>query len=337
MIQFFALLSLMVVSYFAFLPLLKYLIDFLVERGVVDTPSDRRMHNEPVPRGAGLAMVVLFPLYFFLGYKIYAFNVAEYSFLILGLVMVAAVSWWDDIHESPISIRLAVHLCAAFIMLRPYLEVQDYSFILMIIGAISLAGFANIYNFLDGMDGITAFQTIHLSLILMVFSYLSDAPFEEREIILIFSSLCLVFSAAFLKYNIFPAKLFLGDVGSITLGFMLGYCFIVLCLLDYSLIIPTIIANLYYFADGVGTLAMRLLKGEKFWLPHLNHCFQKAMQSGMTPPKVMIKIIRCNVILALLAIAGLYWPVISLALALIATSVLIGYFMSLDAEKRARR
>ena len=132
---------------------------------------------------------------------------------------------------------------------------------------------------------------------------------------------------AFLKYNTHPAKLFLGDVGSISLGFVLGYCFMLLCLADYRLIIPSIIANLYYFADGAGTLFMRFIKGEKFWLPHLNHCFQKAIQQGMKPPKVMSYIIRCNILLATLAISSLHYPALSLLLAVIVTSIVITCFL----------
>lgn len=307
----------------------RFLVLFLPGLGVVDDPEDpRRLHEHKTPTGGGIAVLTSFLLGFVLiDYKIYDFYYSPY--IALPVFLLGLISFFDDIREMPISVRLSIHLMVsgyiAYELLLPYQLFHgelgfwaDYT-----LAFIALAGFANIYNFMDGMDGLTASESCHLSITMLILCFLRYDIIIHSELVVLISGLTLVCSAAFGIYNWHPAKIFIGDIGSICLGLLLGLCLMLIAASSMRLFVSAIIASLYYLGDGGLTILIRLLKGEKIWLPHVNHFFQQAMRKEVPQRKIAFDVILCNYWLMMLAISALYYPVISLifAIALVAKTL----------------
>lgn len=304
----------------------RFLVIFLPKMGLVDDPEDpRRLHESVTPTGGGVAVVLAFLVGFVLiDYKVFELYYSPY--IALPIFMLGLISFFDDIRGMPIFARLAIHLAAAayvtYELLLPYqLFHGELSFwVDFVVAFIALAGFANIYNFMDGMDGLTASQSFHLSVTIMILCFLRYDIIIHSELVLLISSLVLVCTIAFGIYNWHPAKIFIGDIGSICLGILLGLCLILIAASSMRLFVSAIIASLYYIGDGGLTILIRLMKGEKIWLPHINHFFQQAMRKEIPHRKIVFEVILCNYWLMMLAVCALFYPVISLmfAIALVA-------------------
>ncbi|WP_341789969.1 glycosyltransferase family 4 protein [Rickettsia endosymbiont of Polydrusus tereticollis] len=302
--------------------LTRLLIRYLASLGVVDVPSNRRSHDKVTPRGGGLAIVIVVTI---------AFSLFEYlttdalitSIKIIPLLFViAAVSFWDDLKPISAFIRLIVHLiCSAFAVfffLSPVVSL-DYDlplYIIFTLAVIALSGFTNIYNFMDGIDGISCMQSIHLSITMLLLCYLQSYAIANLYFIVTLSTIILGCCSGFLIFNWHPAKVFLGDIGSISLGFLTGLCLLLLSSSGIHLFIACFIAVLYYIADGGLTILIRLINKEKIWQPHLKHFFQKAVQNGKTHKQVVSSVAVCNIFLMILSVTSLYYPIISIMLAL---------------------
>lgn len=309
----------------------KYTINVLSRYNVVDNPSGRRAHAKVTPRGGGIVIYFIFSLAFL--YLDYFFTNFNYSGKLMPLLSgLALVSFYDDIKGTNALLRLFVHLFVAglalYIFLYPNLlfhgEVSGWlDFVLATIG---FAGFINIYNFLDGIDGITALETIHLSISILTLTYLRSDIIYCSSFVSIVAIIILACAIGFLIYNWSPASIFLGDIGSITLGFLMGLCLIMIAASGERLFVASAIAGLYYIADGGITILIRAVRGEKIWLPHLRHFFQQAVKKGMTHKEVTLKISFCNLVLLLLAINALYYPAISILLAMFIVMCILIHF-----------
>ncbi len=141
--------------------------------------------------------------------------------------------------------------------------------------------------------------------------------------IIIINIIILACSLGFLIFNWHPAKIFLGDVGSISLGFLLGLSLLLISASSGHLFIASFIASLYYITDGGLTILIRLVNKEKIWQPHLKHFFQKAVKNGKSHQEVVSRIIICNIMLMLLSILSLYIPLISVIFAILVVMLTI--------------
>jgi UDP-N-acetylmuramyl pentapeptide phosphotransferase/UDP-N-acetylglucosamine-1-phosphate transferase len=180
---------------------------------------------------------------------------------------------------------------------------------------LALTTFLNIYNFLDGIDGISCAESIHLSITILILCYLRAEVVINVNLLIILNVIILASCLSFLIFNWHPAKIFLGDIGSIGLGFTIGLCLLTLSISSSNLFIASLIASLYYIADK-----------EKFWQPHLKHFFQQAVRKGMGHQEIVVKIALCNMSLMLLSVLSLYYPIMSTIIALfIVTTILIHF------------
>jgi UDP-N-acetylmuramyl pentapeptide phosphotransferase/UDP-N-acetylglucosamine-1-phosphate transferase len=307
--------------------LTKYCIVLFKAKNIVDRPSHRRMHAEITPRGGGVAIVITFVLGFVL------MSDASISLRLLPLLLiVAGISFMDDLRHVPAIVRLLTHVTVSAIVVYVFLWPQsllhqalpiyiDYALVVLY-----FAGFINIYNFLDGIDGITAAESIHLSVTILLLCFFSADVIYQAHTVSIIAASILGCSASFLLYNWHPAKIFLGDVGSIALGFLLGLCLLLVATSSAKLFTSCIIACLYYIADGGVTILIRLARREKIWLPHLNHFFQQAVRGGMSHKEVVCKIAACNFCLMLLSLNALHYPIISLMVAIVIVTLLLIHF-----------
>lgn len=307
--------------------MIKALIVPLSKFGMIDVPGIRRAHATATPRGGGLAislvLIVVGPIFEYIMTKSFHYS----GKALPPFFLISLISFLDDIKTIKVLVRLVVHLfCASFVVysfLYPSLLLH-YNLpisLIFILAVTGLTAFLNIYNFLDGIDGITAAESIHLSVTILILCYLKSEIIVHLNFIVGVTTLICACSISFMIFNWPPAKIFLGDVGSISLGFLIGLNLLLIAAASERLFLSATIASLYYLADGGLTILIRLLNGEKIWQPHLKHFFQKAVKRGMSHKQVVKRIILCNFILMILSVSGLYVPLISLFFAVIVVSI----------------
>jgi len=290
------------------------LLPFLRARAILDHPNDRSSHDTPTPKGGGLALVAVV-LTAWVGSGLYLESGTFLTWALPGVALIlAGLSWVDDLRGLPQVIRLAVQVTSvtAILLLKPTHDEFFQGLLPHVLDAL-LAGiiwvwFINLFNFMDGIDGITSIETIIIG---VGVALTGEGPTA------LLGGILAAAAAGFLKWNWHPAKIFMGDVGSVPLGFLLGWL-----LLDVAgnghwtvaLILPA-----YYLADATITLDRRALKGEKVWHAHRQHFYQQAVQRGLSHANVSIKVAFLGALLvnlAWLAKHGWSLPAISAALVL---------------------
>ncbi|MFK7967872.1 MAG: UDP-phosphate alpha-N-acetylglucosaminyltransferase [Rickettsiaceae bacterium] len=310
-------------SFILSIVLVKGAVIIMSKLNIVDKPSKRRVHSRVTPRGGGIAFVItfclLFPMFEYLCLGTF-YNSGNVISIFLPITL---VSFWDDVSEIPIAFRLLIHtLCsvlAVMWLIHPHriLHSELSLNIDLIIGSFALLTFLNVYNFLDGIDGITISESIHLSFTILILCILKHDIIPNVWTIITVACIILGWSCGFILFNWQPASIFIGDVGSIGIGFIIGICLLTVASGSDRLFAACVISSLYYIADGGLTLLIRLIKGEKIWQPHLQHFFQKAVKKGENHKTVVLRIIQCNFILMLLSTGSLFYPIICIILGLL--------------------
>jgi len=279
---------------------------------LLDIPNERSSHSSPTPRGGGLAIA-----FTALGGIILAamWNWIDWNLAIAltgGGSMIAAVGWIDDHRDLPALVRFAVQfLSAAWAMFwlggLPGLTVGSTQLSLGIagipLGVIGIVWAINLYNFVDGIDGLAAGEAVTTGmiggLILLAMGHYGLA---------MVSLLIAAANAGFLPLNWAPAKLFMGDVGS---G-MLGYLFAVLAIASENagavpLLIWVLLLGAFVF-DATVTLCRRIAHGERWYHAHHSHAYQRMVQAGRSHAQVSSMILAINFVLAALAIVAWLRP-----------------------------
>jgi UDP-N-acetylmuramyl pentapeptide phosphotransferase/UDP-N-acetylglucosamine-1-phosphate transferase len=269
--------------------------NLLLKRGILDRPNTRSSHKVAVPRGAGWAVIaVLIPGMAIIG--LYQDSLSSHINLIWGILLLAAISWIDDSEGAHPGLRLAAHLVAAYLGSLAFGTDQTLfgnllpfwcDRLVMIVG---WAWFINLFNFMDGIDGITGVESIAIATgVCMVLAAANvAAPFADN-LTLVFTGTCL----GFLVLNWHPAKIFLGDIGSVPLGYIAGFLLLTLALNHQWA--PALILPLYYLADSGITLSKRAFRGEKVWKAHREHFYQTAALGVGRHDHVVIWILLANV------------------------------------------
>jgi UDP-N-acetylmuramyl pentapeptide phosphotransferase/UDP-N-acetylglucosamine-1-phosphate transferase len=194
-------------------------------------------------------------------------------------------------------------------------------------GMLLLAGlwFVNLVNFMDGLDLMTAAEVVPVAGTLMVLGWLGDFPLLPTMIAAALGGAMLGFA----PFNRPVAKVFLGDVGSLPIGLVLGWG--LLQLAYQHQIIAALLLPLYYLADATLTLVLRISRGEPFWIAHRSHFYQRAIQNGFTVSQVVGEVFVLNLVLAGLAIASVHansigWRVPLLAIGAMVVALILYRF-----------
>jgi UDP-N-acetylmuramyl pentapeptide phosphotransferase/UDP-N-acetylglucosamine-1-phosphate transferase len=187
--------------------------------------------------------------------------------------------------------------------------------------------FINLYNFMDGIDGLAGAEGIAVAAgyTLVVAVAGLDTPLGSLALVLAAAT------AGYLFWNWHPAKVFMGDTGSIALGFLLGWLMIDLAwrgLWAAAMILP-----LYFVADATLTLVKRVARGEKPWRPHRQHAYQRAVLGGTRPSAVVLRTAIANAALIALALVSIGHPFLALAGAAGVVALLLA---NLESLARAR-
>ncbi len=266
-----------------------------LDKQIVDVPNQRSSHAAPKPRGGGLIFVSI-ALFFYAVLTLFFRGNFEWSYFV-GALLVALVSWIDDLFSISFLIRFAVHTFAASIVIwdigffreiyLPFFGQTNFGILGAVLTLFWIIWLTNAYNFMDGIDGIAGMQAVTAGLgWFFVGKILGVDELSIYGGILAFSCL------GFLIHNWDPARIFMGDVGSAFLGFT----FAVLPLLgkrnnyEFSLILPVIaVLLLWLFVfDSVLTFFRRLFKKHKVWEAHREHIYQKLVIKGYSHKFVTI-------------------------------------------------
>lgn len=259
-----------------------------VRHDVLDTPNDRSSHEIPTPRGGGLIIAVTVLSAYIAGSF---FDLFEISWaFVASAAIIVFISWLDDLYSISVKYRIVVHLFAAVLFVVSTtvsspaqisellgLSFIEYCFIgLKIVWIIWLL---NAYNFMDGIDGIAAFQSVSASfgyLLIGIIWHLPSSYFVGG--IVMFASL------AFLLHNWPPARIFMGDAGSAFLGFVFAAFPLTLIgtngVDNWMLIILGLTFVWMFVFDSVVTFLRRLITGQKVSQAHREHLYQRLIISG---------------------------------------------------------
>lgn len=235
---------------------------------VLDRPNQRSLHQAPVPRTGGIGILAGI----FLAWAAAGPNLPLSLWLALAVLL--TVSFLDDLRGVPAIGRLAAHLLVAG-ALATTLVFSDYGVIGVIIAAFALAWMANLYNFMDGSDGLAGGMTAFGFAFYGVAAWLADSTAFALLNFSVASA-----AAAFLVFNFHPARIFMGDVGSVPLGFLAAVFGIIGWLQsDWAWWFPLLVFS-PFIVDASVTLARRLLRRERVWEAHRDHYYQRLVQLG---------------------------------------------------------
>ena len=277
---------------FAFTYLIK---NYAIKKSLVAEVNERSSHTAPTPHGGGIAIALtwfvgLFYLYF---YELIEPNL--FYALLFGVV-ISLVSFFDDIYELSPKVRLIAQALVAIggLVTLGGLESLDFGlfeitnpFITNIFAFFLIVWFINLYNFLDGIDGYAGSEAVFLATAgLLLFG-------GEHFIVLIVAVL------GFLCWNWHAAKIFMGDVGSVLLGYNVAVFAIYYANEQSSNFWVWVILFGLFWVDATITLIRRKLNGEKLSQAHKKHAYQRLTQSGWSHSKVATSAMILNIVVFL--------------------------------------
>jgi len=225
---------------------------------IIDKPNHRSSHTKITIRGGGVIIPVMVTVYEMI-------NGVSHPLFLAGLLLISLLSFWDDIRSIPSRYRILAQLMAVILMI---LELQPSSMLLGVVSLIAVTGFINGYNFMDGINGITGVYSLILVLTLQIVnSYIY--PFID---LYIFYYL-LIPVVVFLFYNFRrKAKCFAGDVGSVSLAFIISFLMLQLIIKSGNLFYLFFVT--VYGIDIIFTIIQRLLLKQNIFEAHRIHLYQ---------------------------------------------------------------
>ena len=242
-------------------------LTWLLRRGrlPMDHPNERSLHATPTPRIGGLGIMA--------GVLVASVWLADAALLpvMVGAFALAAMSVLDDVRGLPVRVRFAAHFVAAASCLLA-LGVSGWA---LLAGTLVVVWMTNLYNFMDGSDGLAGgMATIGFGALALA-AWLGDAPG-----LAIFCTSIAAAALAFLRFNFPPARVFMGDAGSIPLGFLAATVGILGARQHvWPWLFPLLVFS-PFVVDASVTLARRALRGEKVWQAHRSHYYQRVVLLG---------------------------------------------------------
>lgn len=227
---------------------------------IVDKPNERSSHHMPTIRGGG----ILFPI---AGWLWFGFHAFELPWFIIGLTLLAIISFLDDVNPQPATFRFLVHAFAIGLLFYQ-VSFFDWPVWLVILAFVVSIGALSAFNFMDGINGITGvYALVSLGTFFYIEKYVF--PFIADSIILTFATAVLIF----LFFNFRKrARCFAGDVGSVTIAFV--QIFLLVTLIEKTENLLWVLLFLVYGIDAVVTILFRLKRRENIFKPHRTHLYQ---------------------------------------------------------------
>lgn len=252
---------------------------------ILDHPNERSLHSCPTPRAGGVAIVI--GIFGGLALSVLLRIGAQDKVLWLGALAVgiALVSYLDDRQHVPVLYRLSAHLAAGGLLVLGGLDIRSVPFpgfgdnmtgwFAATAAVLFVVWMTNLYNFMDGMDGFAGGMAVFGFATFALLGWLSGS-----EAFFTINTIIAAASAGFLIFNFPPAKIFMGDTGSSTLGFLAAG---IALWADRDGIFPLWVSVLVFspfIVDATVTLLRRMLRGERVWKAHKTHYYQRLVQLG---------------------------------------------------------
>ena len=243
---------------------------------IIDKPNKRSSHSRITLRGGGI-------IFYFGALAYFLTNDWEYPWFILALSLITFISFVDDIRSTSQGLRLVFHFSAMALMFYQW-GLFSLSWWWIIIALIVCTGIINAYNFMDGINGITGGYSL---IILGALAYINEEMVSFAEPALIYTVLCSVVVFCFFNFRR-KAKCFAGDVGSVSIAFILLFLIgkLILKTEDFSWMILLAV----YGVDSVLTIIHRLMLHENIGLPHRKHMYQ-LMANELKIPHVVVSLV----------------------------------------------
>ena len=253
---------------------------------ILDLPNERSSHVRPTPRGGGLVIVVISLLGLMFAWAIVpTWPFSSLLAYLSGAILIATVSWLDDLHSLPNRVRFAAHSLGAIALIVGFGYWQNVN--LPVLGQLTLGwwglpitflwivGLTNAYNFMDGIDGIAGGQAVVAGMGWAALGWMSGQP-----LISVFGLLLAASSLGFLVHNWPPARIFMGDVGSAFLGFSFASLAVIAAKNDLRLALVGIALVWPFVFDASFTFVRRLLNRENVFAAHRSHLYQRLVIVG---------------------------------------------------------
>ena len=316
-------------------------IYFAQRLGIMDIPNVRSSHSHPIPRGGGIAILTAFSLFFFVSQSVGSDMGLYFVMPALGVGIVGLV---DDLRDLPPLTKFTFEFLCAYVVflgfglgyvpLGPY-KWETGKLLAGFFAILWISGFTNFFNFMDGIDGIAAGEALIASVFLAI--HFSRAGDQTLTFVAALVAGC---SLGFLAINAPPAKIFMGDAGSLFLGFILSGLVLVgtvkLNIPFWLLALP-----LYNFIfDPVYTLIKRVVRGEKWYEAHRSHLYQRLIATGRSHRKVtLIEITMAAGLGVLSLLPDATFPVVQvgIVIALGLTSQFVFLVFVIKCERVAKR
>lgn len=284
-------------------------IGYAHRRGMLDHPGQRRSHRLPTPRGGGIGIVVamLICLPGALWSRPAAWPLGVIAGLLVALLLVALAGWWDDHRALPIWPRLGAQVLATGVFSLALLMagLPWWWLPLLLIGGVWSI---NLHNFMDGIDGLLAQQAIFVGGGLALLAWVAAQP------ALAVAAATLAASASgFWYYNRPPARIFMGDVGSGSVGMLIFAFSAMLWRQNHALLWPALILSSAFVVDASLTLLTRMWRGRRWYTAHREHLYQWLARRGGTHARADAIYLGWNLLIAA-PLAWLAWSHLRMAL-----------------------
>lgn len=259
---------------------------------IVDRPHHQSSHTGVIVRGGGVV--------FYMAFLIWSLSHGlQWGGGLLGLTIMAGVSFLDDVRSISPKMRLICQFIAILIMFDHSGLLQNTLYVISIL-AIACVGAMNIYNFMDGINGMTGGYSLVVSLALLYVN--SNLVLFAPQSLIIFVIISII------VFNLFNfrrrAKCFAGDVGSLSIGFIIVYFVLILCLRGHSMSWIAMLS--VYLVDGGMTILHRIMLRENLMKPHKKHVYQ-IMANELGMPHLVVSFIYM-VLQAICCIIFITWP-----------------------------
>lgn len=243
----------------------------------IDKPSSRGIHQNPIPTAGGISILITFTLYIIILHNIFNINNTVLYFLFASLLPLIIIGLIDDHKEVSIYIRLIAQFFSASLIIY-YFQISNYNFgnylnqeyfLIIIISIILSVWLMNLYNFMDGIDGYAVSECIFVSFSSALIIYLNN----ENSILYLYLIGFGLSCVGMLTRNWYPAKIFMGDTGSVSVGFLFAFFIFYSASESVISIYTWLILLSIFIADSTYTLFVRIVTKKNITKPHLTHAF----------------------------------------------------------------
>ena len=309
----------------------------LLARHALAHPNSRSSHQAPTPQGGGIAVISAAILVSWCAVALQPVVVADQALQLVALtaamILLAVVGAIDDVRSLGATPRLVMQCIAVGTIIAvlpsdshilPHLPWWLERTCLFVGGL----WFVNLVNFMDGIDWMTVAEFVPTAGTIALLGFAG----EIRLLPALLAASLLGAVLGFAPFNKPVAKLFLGDVGSLPMGLLLGW--LLLKLAENGHLIAALILPLYYLADASITLLWRIVRRERVWLAHRSHFYQRAIDRGFTVLEIVSRVFFVNLALAALALATFAAPDLNWLLMIAAAAIVAVLLVSLVRAQR---